>query len=304
MGDGVRGRVVPSGAPVLAAFASTVAQDGNVPANQRWQLDGGAMNRALFGADPATIAPVLVAITNRAPAARGRAAEALSDTADRAAAALWSHERLVDLTTSGTLDQVDHATVVGLTTPNRATTTLDFERIALDVPGTRVRRARAWANIDPRYPCLDAIGTVTVIIVPELPVGRPQPTAGLIAAVRRYLDPRRVLCTRLVVTGPAYVDVSVTASVQATPSADPTRVQADVIAALGMFFDPIVGGPAGRGWPFGRDVYRSEVMALIDGVPGVDHLLTLTLGGVGCGNICVPATSLVAVGTLSIVVSR
>jgi predicted phage baseplate assembly protein len=220
---------------------------------------------------------------------------------------LWAHERLMlrcPAPSCETLDQLDAVGVLALPAPPRATTILDFERIARDVPGTRVQRARAWAEIDPAVPGAKASGTVTVVIVPELPTGRPSPTAGLLRAVRAYLDRRRVLCTRLVLVGPQYVVVSVSAAVRATSGADTSRVASDVRAALDGFFDPLTGGPAGRGWPFGRDVFRSEVLALVDSVRGVDHVLELTLGAdtgdPTCDNVCVAPTRLVASGTHTI----
>jgi predicted phage baseplate assembly protein len=185
---------------------------------------------------------------------------------------------------------------------------LDYERLALEVPGTRVRRAMAWANLDPGYPGLAAAGTVTVVVVPSLPRGRPRPSAGLLRAVRRYLDRRRVLCTRLVVTGPEYLTVTVRARVQAFRNADPDRVRAAVIEALHGWFDPLGGGPGRRGWPFGRDVYRSEVFAQIDAVPGVDHVISCVVVAEGrevaCGNVCLPPTWLVASGDHAIEVVR
>ena len=301
-GDGVRGRVVPEGAVVLASFESTSGSSGNVAAARGWSLPSVALNHTLLGASFSTLAAAT--FTNALPAEDGADEEEIGSAAARAASALWAHERLVRLCPSGncsTLDQLDRASVLDLPAPERATTLLDFERIALEVPGTRVRRARAWAELDPSYPCLEASGTVTVVIVPELPLGRPSPSDGLRRAVHRWLDRRRVLCTRLVVVGPEYLVIAVAAHVRARSGADPERVRADVDAALADFLDPLRGGPAGRGWPFGRDVYRSEILQVVDGVRGVDHVLELTISAdgraVACGNVCVPPTWLVASGT-------
>ena len=61
------------------------------------------------------------------------------------------------------------------------------------------------------------------------------------------------------------------------------------------------------GWPFGRDVYRSEVLALLDGVGGVDAVTSLELAAAGaelsCGNVCVGATELVVSGTHAVEVA-
>jgi hypothetical protein len=58
--------------------------------------------------------------------------------------------------------------------------------------------------------------------------------------------------------------------------------------------------PLSPGWPFGRDVYRSEVLQVIGSVAGVDHILSLSLSGDGgpaqCGNLCVGPTELVVAG--------
>ena len=71
-------------------------------------------------------------------------------------------------------------------------------------------------------------------------------------------------------------------------------------SALNRFLDPLNGGPEYKGWPFGRDVYRSEILQVVDQVRGVDHVLELTISAdgraVACGNLCVPPTWLVTSG--------
>ena len=250
---------------------------------------------------PATAAAI-DQISNRAAARGGRPPENVDLATGRAVARLWAHERLIGILAGGseTLDQLDRAAIVGLVAPERASTLVDFERLAFDVPGTRVARARAWANLDPRYPCLEASGTVTVVVVPWLPVGRPEPTSGLLDAVRRYLDVRRVLCTRLFVIGPTYVEITVHASVVVASGFDSEGVRSRADKALHAFFDPLTGGPGGRGWPFGRDVYRTEVLEVLGRVDGVDHVTALELlaadGGPDCDNVCIGPTALVRSG--------
>jgi hypothetical protein len=57
--------------------------------------------------------------------------------------------------------------------------------------------------------------------------------------------------------------------------ADVVRKQA--VGALQAFFDPLHGGFAKAGWPFGRDIFVSEVYQVLGGLPGVDHV-TATSG--------------------------
>jgi hypothetical protein len=110
-----------------------------------------------------------------------------------------------------------------------------------------------------------------------------------------------VIGTLLRVVAPAYVDVRVQARVQASGTVAAAGLAAAVAQALDRFLDPLQGGPGGTGWPFGRDVYRSEILERIAAVGGVEHVLELTLLGGGesdgCGNVCVAATALVRAGT-------
>lgn len=49
-------------------------------------------------------------------------------------------------------------------------------------------------------------------------------------------------------------------------------IRHQVIDALQYFLHPLTGGPDERGWPLGRDVYVSEIYALLDTLPGVDYV--------------------------------
>ncbi|MFW5772697.1 MAG: baseplate J/gp47 family protein, partial [Phototrophicaceae bacterium] len=298
-GDGDRGRMPPRGVALLARFSRSAGAEGNIRAALAWTLADDVRNSALLGEDVADVAARLAPAENPAAASGGTDQETVNYGAGRAAESLWAHERLVELGGS-TLDQLDRARVMGRRAPERAVTLLDYERLALDVPGTRIARARAWSGIDPAYPCLSAPGTVTVVVVPFLPRTRPYPTAGLLQTVRDYLDHYRVIGTRLVVAAPQYVTVRVRATVRRRAGTDAQRVLAGVQVALDSFLDPLHGGPDGRGWPFGRDVYRAEILQTIDNVTGVDHVLALELlagdDDGDCGNLCVGPLALVTPG--------
>jgi hypothetical protein len=133
-----------------------------------------------------------------------------------------------------------------------------------------------------------------------MPVPRPTPSAGLKRAVASYLQHKRVIGTRVIVVGPDYLEVSVRAKVKAFAGVSRSNLQQKIVAALNNFLHPLTGGPQGTGWPLGRDLYRSEVMQLIDQVVGVDNLVLLELiandCGPQCGNICLGPTSLIAAG--------
>jgi hypothetical protein len=286
-GNGEKGRVPPPGCTIFASALTSRAQAGNLAAGAIQSLADTPHNHALLydsssGTDHwAVLNGQLASLENPLAAWGGAAAETIDQAAGRA-----------DLL---------------VTSSGRAVTLKDYEQLAAATPGTRIARVTALANRHPDFPCFQAPGMVTVIVLPYLPQGSPMPTPGLLSAVAAYLSPRRVIGTRVEVTGPTYLDVAVQATVQAVTGTTKTGLQQKIISALNTFFDPLIGGPDGDGWPFGRFVYRAEVMKIIDSVAGVNYIASLDLladgGQKQCGNICLGATWLVKAGTHQITVN-
>ena len=244
-GDGERGRVPDAGATVLAIYRRTLAAQGNVLPSQITRITASAWNSVLL--KPALQTALASVIANRAPSVAGADQEDLDGAAGRADGSAARAR-----TTGGiggtryqstTLDQIDRSMVRAIHAPSRAVNLLDIESLALNVPGTCVARAHAWPGVDAAYPCLRASGVVTLVIVPDLDVSKPLPSAGLISAVQHYLDVRRILCTRIVVAAPQYLTVTVTAQVALLRGASGTRVQQSVRDAIDAFLDPRTGGP-------------------------------------------------------------
>ncbi len=300
-GDGLHGALIRRASAVVATYDRTDGAGGNRARGASWYVPGAddEINRALVPGGFDLLAASLT-ITNPGPA-EGGAVDDIAGAASRASESLWAHERLIEIAGArATLDQLQTEAVIERAAPSRAATLLDFERVTREVPGTAISRVRAWGGIDPRYACVRAAGTVTVVVMPHLPLGRPEPTAGLLAGVSQWLQRRRTLGTRLVVVGPEYVEVAVRATLRARPGARAERLVLSARVALDTFLDPVRGGPEGRGWPFGRDVYRTEVLQVLDNLPEVDHVVALelfTAGGEGCGNVCVGTIALVTPGT-------
>jgi hypothetical protein len=289
-GDGERGRVPAFEELILAAYRTTRASLGNIAANAIIKPAETPNNQVLLAPLQDAQRKQLQHVTN--PAAVGADEEDLASVTSRAVETLHAHERLLDLCAEGkseTLDQLDRRVVDELRAPTNAVNLLDIERLALDVPGTRVARARACAGVHPDYPCLDASGVVTVVILPDMPVPKPQPTRGLLDVVKKYLNRRRMVCTRIEVVGPEYLEVQVIASVKLQTGANGQRVRTGIVQTLNTFLDPRVGGPHGLGWPFGRAVYRSEILDQIASVHGVNYVLSLSLrpgsGHAQCGDL-------------------
>ena len=319
-GDGRRGAVPERGAGILVDFDATAGSLGTGPPSSRWELPDGDLNESVLGSAAAVAAARLAvgSIANPEPAAGGADREDLEHVAGRAAERQWAHERLVELAEEAgvsTLDRLGRRAVLERSAPPRATTLLDLERLALDLPGGRVARSRAFTGVDPDAPCRNAPGTVTVVAIPWLPHGRPEPTRDLLGELAAYLERRRVVGMRLMVLGPRYVEIGIEADVAVAAGNDAAVVREDIGTALARFLDPLEGGADGLGWPFGRDVYRAEILAAIDGVTGVDHVVRLRItatpvgergtGGAAatepsCGNVCLGPARLPVMGWLAI----
>ena len=269
LGDGQNGRVAPAGAIMIAIAEVTRGAAGNVAAGAIGTsrpagsatvvgIDTGPHNTALLEVNAAVAALALIA--NPDAASGGAEQESLAHAEGRAAALVEE--------------------------PDRAVTLDDCKVLALRTPGTAIARAAAIANYYPSLQCYSAPGYITVMVAPYLPLGRPVPSAGLLQAVSAYLSRRRVIGSRIEVTGPDYLEVAVHASVKAATGESKTGIQSAVIAALSGFLDPLGGGPDGTGWPLGRAVYISEILDTIAGVFGVDHVISLQLEAAGCGLQC------------------
>jgi Baseplate J-like protein len=188
--------------------------------------------------------------------------------------------------------------------PSRAVTLADFEALAKSTPGVDLARVTALANVHPAFDCIKAFGVVTVLVVPNVPGPAPTPDQRVREMIRAHLDERRTIGTRVEVTGPVYLQVAVRAKVQSYAGQNPARVRDAITAAINQLFDPLTGGAEGNGWPFGRDIYRAEVMQTIMKAPGVSHVLSMDLipaeCAPECGNICLKPTWLVTPGEHSI----
>ncbi|MFF0739581.1 putative baseplate assembly protein [Streptomyces sp. NPDC004111] len=289
-GDGLVGRVPPAGARLTAtAYRTGGGPEGNVPARWLTRLAGAGALQTVVQPFPAT---------GGEPAEEPRAA----------------HGRLLD----------------ELARPERGITADDLESLALRTPGVPVARAHAVPGHHPDFPGCPAAGVVTVVVLPSCgtagaagPRGHrtpgsahaaPVPSPALLRAVHRHLEPRRPLCTELHVVGPTYVRVSVAATLHPGPAPTGRTAPADALGALARraldaYFDPLSGGADGRGRAFGRDVPESEVMALLNSLPGVRYVDGLGISGPHdtaprCGNLPLCPTGLALSGTHSIHVAE
>jgi predicted phage baseplate assembly protein len=190
---------------------------------------------------------------------------------------------------------------------NRAVTAADYEQLARAAsPGVAMARAITPAQTG----CVVPAGSVEVVVVPYAEVSDPRPVPGpeTIDRVQAYLQARAPAGVRVTVARPRYFPIGVEAILVPKDQADAgklTRQAKDVIAA---FLHPVAGGPEGRGWAFGRAVYRSDVVALLrrrlaDLLAYPQDVRLLVEGVVQAEEAEVPADRLPAAGPIRVLLS-
>ena len=161
---------------------------------------------------------------------------------------------------------------------HRAVTTTDFETLSLAVneevdsnSGEHVAQVRCLPEVNLAQPGVPyekaaAPGHVSVVLLSD---DRDEPSEDLRARVRDVLEQARLLTTWIHVVPPRYLDLSVQVKITVTSGTDPGEARAGVVEKLADFLNAHHGGPQGKGWPFGRSVFVSELYALLTGLPGI-----------------------------------
>jgi len=152
---------------------------------------------------------------------------------------------------------------------DRAVALADFEDLAFQVSSEVARVKAVPAHGSPEA------GRVGLLVVPRSTELQPIPSLELLSRVQDYLAVRLAPTVELWVAGPDWLRVTVMAEVVPVSLEAATDVQVAVLAALVTFLHPLTGGLDGQGWAFGRKPYQSDLYALVEGIPGVDHVRRL-----------------------------
>lgn len=120
-------------------------------------------------------------------------------------------------------------------------------------------------------------GKVELMIVPQSTAAQPTPSLMLINQVEQYLRDRASPTIDLQVTEPDWVEVTVRAAVVpvSLDVADAARTAAT--ATLTRFLHPLTGGSSGQGWAFGRRPFPSDLYAVLESIPEIDHVSGLSI---------------------------
>ncbi|HKX26165.1 MAG TPA: hypothetical protein VJ302_00605 [Blastocatellia bacterium] len=170
-------------------------------------------------------------------------------------------------------------TVSKLRRLERAVSSTDFEALAFEAD-PRVVRARCIPRRNLELDLkLERPGHVSLIVVAASDGGQ------VVKAVKQYLDPkpglgksRLLLTTRLHVVEPFFAEVGIEAKVMSLPDRKKESLEPEIVRAVTDFLNPLPDRARGsQGWPFGRNVYVSELFAMLDRLDGVDYVTSITL---------------------------
>jgi predicted phage baseplate assembly protein len=155
-----------------------------------------------------------------------------------------------------------------LRTRDRAVTVDDYEYLAREA-APDVARVRC-------VPVPDQPGAVRVLVVPKVAdpldpaAAEPQPTDETLARIADYLEERRCLGARVIVEPPYYLGVTVVTELRAQTRTAHETLLSRAMEALYGYLNPVVGGPDGTGWPFGRPIQSGAISAVLQRLTGVD----------------------------------
>jgi predicted phage baseplate assembly protein len=241
------GTIPPRGSELVLSYRTGGGKQGNVQARTLNFLK--------------TTIPYVTRVTNHEAAVNGADAESLNQAVLRAPHVLRSHDRAV--------------------------TAADFEALTLAGSGGAIARTQCLPT-SAKQPA----GTISVCVVPKantdllhLGQGIAPENFNLNPALReqvlQYLDERRLLGVQVQLQQPDYVGVSVQVEVTLEPAYQNPAAQSEILHKIQVdlycYLNPLTGGPDGTGWPFGRPVYPSDIMALLQQRAGIQYLGAILL---------------------------
>jgi hypothetical protein len=249
-GDGARGARPPEGAVIRASYDYALGAAGNVSAGQI--------------TTPSSL-PEGFKVANPVDTWGGADAETVAEGEKQIARYLQHRDRLV--------------------------TADDFRTIVLRTPGVSIGRVEVLPAYHPDHGGAEVPGVVTLMLVPSydpLQPDAPLPRKPFLDAICRYLDPRRLVTTEVVLRGPDYRGIWISIGVKVAAGSNDSEVREAVERDIRAFLAPTAGGqqtlpddPAvllgggatsAGGWKLGKAVVALELAAVANRTRGVEFV--------------------------------
>ncbi|MBP8215583.1 MAG: putative baseplate assembly protein [Propionivibrio sp.] len=169
---------------------------------------------------------------------------------------------------------------------DRLVTAEDYRDLTARTPGIDVARVDVLPAYKPDMGASaagDVPGAVTLMVLPKhdgLNPEAPQPDRAFLDAICAWLQPRRLITTELIVTGPRYRDLWLSVGLRPNPDMAFAEAAQRVKDALAAFLSPLPDDASqpdpGQleditpgGWPLNTPVIRLQLWAVASRVPGV-----------------------------------
>jgi hypothetical protein len=249
-GDGLRGARPADAATIRASYDYALGAQGNVSAGQI--------------TTPSSLAEGFK-VVNPVDTWGGADAEAVAEGEKQIARYLQHRDRLV--------------------------TADDFRTIVLRAPGVSIGRVEVLPAYHPDFGGAEVPGVVTLLLVPAydpLQPDAPLPRKPFLDAICRYLDPRRLVTTEVVLRGPDYRGVWISIGVKVAAGFNESDVRAAVERDIRAFLAPTSGAvqalpddpavllgsatSATNGWKLGKAVVALELAAVANRTLGVEFV--------------------------------
>ena len=178
------------------------------------------------------------------------------------------------------IERMIQQAVLNLRQPQRAVTSQDYEYLAKQAmlrfcPDYKFRvHCVVGKNLeaDGVIRDVDCPGHVSLIVVVDQEIEQ-ETYINILNRVYDDLEPRRLLTTRLHITQPCNVWVSLSVSIRPTLGAKWSSINKLATDALHQFFNPLTGGNKDkRDSPFGYNLYLSKVYDVLENVQDVDYI--------------------------------
>lgn len=148
-----------------------------------------------------------------------------------------------------------------------AVTKMDYEAILKRMPRLSIERLHVISNFDVVH-LKSTLGHTTIVVMPQAEIPLPKPTNHFKKAVQQYLEPHRLLTTRLHIIGPCYVKVDVSVIIYVS---DHVVIDSSlVLSKLNELLDP-------RTYPFGQTLKKSQVYRTLSSIKGIKRIEGLNL---------------------------
>ena len=169
----------------------------------------------------------------------------------------------------------------------RAVTVEDYEQLVLedwnkspDSTDLKIARVKGLAqrNLEQADADTFAAGHISLVVVPNQNY-QVEKEVKKYENLLKFLEPRKLLTTRLHIVEPLYVSISIEAELVLKDGAKAEDLIQNANTEIKRFFDPLNSGKywQGKGWPVGRSIYLSEIYKLLDDLSGVDYVESIKI---------------------------